>query len=316
MRRQVGVALAVVVALGLGACGGGGDDDEATQGTPAATTEDSAAEASDGCLLTPEAVSAAVGAEVTGNGPTAGGSSGDLGDGEYSLSWQGCSYDAEGTEVVVAELVDDQGEPDVSGFEQVAAAAGEAGPDLTGLGDEAFVDDAELVVRAPEATVILGFGEGAEPTADDLTTLAALGTEVVAQGTDDVAALCAAVPGLVPDEWQEAGEPVTSTGDGLAAGLDYTYERCTVPLLGGEAELNVSVAGPEVYDARVAAEGPADELPVEVEGIGDGAVSYEGRVYVLVGGRAALAEGESAEGDPLPADALEALGRATADALA
>jgi len=315
MRRQVGVALAVVVAFGLGACGGGSGEDEASDDT-AATSDDSTAEASDGCLLSPEAVSAAVGTEVLANGPTAGGTSGDIGEGEYSLSWQGCSYDAEGTEVVVAELVDDEGEPDVSGYEQMAAAADEAGPDLTGLGDEAFVADTELVVRAPEATILLGFGPGAEPTADDLTTLAALGSEVVAQGTDDFATLCAAVPGLVPDVWQEVGEPVTSTDAGLAAALEYTYDRCTVPLLGGDAELNVGVAGADVYDARVAAEGPADELPARVEGIGDEAVSYEGRIYVLVGGRAALADGESPDGEPLPADALEALGLATADALA
>jgi hypothetical protein len=109
---------------------------------------------------------------------------------------------------------------------------------------------------------------------------------------------------------------VTSTDDGLAAGSEYTYDRCTVPLLGGDAELNVGVAGADVYAARVAAEGPADNLPARVEGIGDEAVSYDGRIYVLVGGRAALADGESADGEPLPADALEALGVATADALA
>src|SRR5918993_3246174 len=99
------------------------------------------------------------------------------------MSWEGCAYTGPGSgsgssagvggregegEVQVAELVDDAGEPDVSGFDQLAAlAAEEAGPDLAALGDEAFADDTELVVRAGATTFLLGFGPGAEPTVDD-----------------------------------------------------------------------------------------------------------------------------------------------------
>jgi hypothetical protein len=249
------------------------------------------------------------------------------------MSWEGCAYTgpASGSgsassdgagggagkgEVQVAELVDDAGEPDVSGFDQLAAlAAEEAGPDLEGLGDEAFADDTELVVRAGATTFLLGFGPGAEPTVEDLAMVADVGQGLIAEGTTEVAALCGAAAGLVPPDWEPVGEPVTGTADALAAGLDYTYDICTVPLLDGGAELNIGMAAADVYDARVTAEGPADDDTQMIDGLGDEALLHEDALYVKVGARAARVAGETPGGEPLDRATLEALGEALVDSL-
>lgn len=327
---------AVILLVGVGTAACGGDADENAAGDSATTTTTAAGDG-DGCLLTEEAVGDSVGGPVTAAGPVAGGSGGSgAGGADYGMTWEGCAYtgprsgsvddgDGDGAgagggdglgEVQVAELVDDAGESDVSGFDQLAAlAAEEAGPDLRGLGDEAFTDDTELVVRAGATTFLLGFGPGAEPTVDDLATLVEVGRGLIAEGRTEVAALCDAAVGLVPADWQPAGEPVTGTADGLAGGLDYTYDTCTVPLLDGGAELNVGVAAADVYDARVIAEQPADDDTQTIDGLGDEALLHEDALYVKVGARAARVEGETPDGEPLARATLEALGQALVDSL-
>jgi hypothetical protein len=181
--------VSLALGVGLGACG---DDDGAS---PDAT---SPARAGD-CLLSEDEVADASGLAISSSGAAVGGSAGDVGDGQYSLSWEGCDYltGEDGGKVTVGQLVDDEGAPELAGFEQIMAATGAPGGPgdsgdpgdpagsgegdgpvvVDGIGDEAVRFDDDLYVRVGErAAVVTGedaAGEALPPDVVDAVGAAA-----------------------------------------------------------------------------------------------------------------------------------------------
>lgn len=136
---RVGLAAASVAAVLLVACGGddggesvtAGDQSDEQAGQAGGESPDNQST----CLVDAETASEAVGRELADDGLTMGGAGAAGGEasfdsdgaeaamdeGAFSVGWLGCVFTADdGAEYMVGELVDEDGDPDISGFEQLA----------------------------------------------------------------------------------------------------------------------------------------------------------------------------------------------------
>lgn len=342
MRTTMAVmAVATGSLMVASACGGSdGDDSVATGGDDATSTTGAGAGADGGeastCLLDAAAVGEvagepvmfdelSVGAAGAGSGeasfgPDGAESSSDVG---YSLAWNGCRFTSDDdAEYMVGELVDDNGEADGSGLVHLLdqltdPEEGIAAPDV---GDEAFVDeDQQLVVRAGDSTLVIGFERGSNPSAGDMATLNDIATSLVDGGLGDMVAMCETAAGMALEAWGPVGQPLIGSGAGTIDGVEYSYESCSVSLLDGAAGLDLKLGDAHLYDLLLGVEaGPSvdDEDPQVVEGLGDGAVSWNGALYVLVGDRGVVASALGPDGEGVADDAtVQALAQAAANAL-
>jgi hypothetical protein len=237
------------------------------------------------------------------------------------VSWQGCTYAADdGAEFMAAELVDEDSNPDASGFDQLhgLATAEAEEPAPPEVGDEAFVARDELVVRTGDLTLVLGFTPGFFPNSDDIAALVDIATAAVDGGATDIGAICQTAIDLAPDAWQPIDPaPLLGSAGIMIDGVDHSYETCYVTLQDGAADLAVKLGQAELFDAwRNPSDDALDDLVPEIaEGIGDAAVWMSDRLYFKVGDRGFTASALTASGDPADRDQVEALAQATVAAL-
>jgi hypothetical protein len=258
-----------------------------------------------------DAVRDAVGADVElvadGPGGAAGFDAGLDGSTGYSLAWQACGYEADdGTTYEVGRLVGKDGKPDAGGFDQLTAmveASGTGtggGTSLDDLGDEAFYDeDDELVVRAGDTTLVVGFGFVSDPSPEDRQAFADIARVLLDTGTGDITTLCTAAAGATPDRWGTVGEPLVGSGSSGVGDQELEYAFCSIDIEDADnSNLEVSSGGPELF-ASHAARAEEDGTAVAVDGPGDAAVWFHDRLYVQAGHNVLVVSGETGADDPL-----------------
>lgn len=333
------MAVITAGALLLTACGDDGDDTEAGEPGETETTEGEGGDGPDSCTLEEVAVGEAVGAEIVGTEFSGGGIGSGSGsadfdasggeatvDGGYSLAWDGCSYTTgDGVEYVVAPLVDGDGNADVSGLEHlIGLSTGETretGGDASSpeIGDESYVADDAIVARVGDTTLAVGFERGSNPTEQDMETLAGIAGSLTAESFSDVPGLCETAVGMIPPDWEPAGEVLAGSGASTSEdGGQLSYDSCSVSLVDGTAGLEVKVGDASLYDALRDddADSAGEDAPEAVDGIGDAAVWRNDRLFVLVGDQGVMVTGAQ-DDDDQPADpaTVEALAKAAVEAL-
>lgn len=330
-------AAAALVLLAAG-CGDNSDEadtraDEAE--ADGAETSEAAGDTSVECPVDAAAVSEAVGVEVAEGEFTSGsraGGSGEAnfdgsgaevtpGDGSYAAAWVGCDFlTDDGSEYLVADLVDEEGEGDLTALEQLVAwaeASSEEG-DQPEVGEEALFDGTNLLVREADRTLVLSFSSDAPGGGDDEGDLAGL-TDIAAgllsSGSDELVATCTEGFAAAPTAWGEPSSPLGGSGSGSIGGVEYSYESCSTDYASA-GKVNLEIGDAEYFDLLVGdAEADEEDLPQLVPGLGDAAVRMKGELYIQIGDRGVVVAGETPDGEPLGTDPVDALGAAVAETL-
>lgn len=226
-------------------------------------------------------------------------SGGRGGTGGLNLAWSGCTYDAEdGSHVTVSRLLDEDGEPSAQAFDQFAPLAGTE-VEAVDVGSAAVFDAAGVLAVRTDAETFVFEVDGASLEPEDRVLLAEVARAVVEHDDPELLARCEVMRSSVPSEWGDVGDVLAGGGgDG-----DIEFDSCRVSISAVEgADLTLKIAeSTDWYDLLAA--GDDDAPPMAVDGIGDGAYAFGGRLYVLAGDQAFVVSGEDPDGnDAEPAD--------------
>ncbi len=139
-RKTPALALASVLVLAAAGCGDDSDDpsDDPDEGAASESLDREELESPGtfDCALPSETPTEITDLTFTGVEPDGGGFGGTRG----SLAWQGCTYETDGdAQVMIAIIVDAQGEPDVASYDEFAEGAGRSSEPVLvdGVGDSA-----------------------------------------------------------------------------------------------------------------------------------------------------------------------------------